>query len=98
MGTFDNIEQSIADPLRYGTGDSWMVNHNSYLWSSDKTIYDPCPAGWKVAVPEVWNEVVIKQDRNDYPGGITISYNGSELEYWYQDTPQINIWGTKEGH
>ena len=97
MGTFDNIEQSIADPLRYGTGDSWMVNHNSYLWSSDKTIYDPCPAGWKVAVPEVWNEVVIKQDRNDYPGGITISYNGSELEYWYQDTPQINIWGTKEG-
>lgn len=97
MGTLDNIEQSIADPLRYGTGDSWMINHNSSLWSYDKTIYDPCPAGWKVAVPEVWNEVERKVDSDNYPGGITISYKGSELEYWYQDTPQINIWGTKEG-
>lgn len=58
----DNLTQSIRNPLTfYAIGDDagyrdWLTNDsqyaNLYLWTTPsldkKTVYDPCPAGWRV--------------------------------------------------
>lgn len=45
------IEESIANPTMLGhiDGGDWSTTHEQDLWMDDeKTIYDPCPAGYKV--------------------------------------------------
>ena len=52
----DNLAFSIAYPTTFIFGTSWPFdwyctcpeNRNDELWSSVKTVYDPCPAGWQV--------------------------------------------------
>ncbi len=34
---------------------SWTSNMTDNLWASDKTIFDPCPPGWKVPVKSDWD-------------------------------------------
>lgn len=46
-----SIEESIANPTVLGHMDNadWSTTHEQDLWQDDvKTIYDPCPAGYKV--------------------------------------------------
>ncbi len=49
-----NLKNSIANPfIMYYNGTSWyaqnMNNHRNDFWlSSGKTMFDPCPAGWRV--------------------------------------------------
>lgn len=39
------------------SGYDWLYkNHDSSLWGNTKTMYDPCPAGWKVPSKSVWND------------------------------------------
>lgn len=51
--TAGTIEYSVQNPTTFITGVSpgytWLHVANLGLWSNTKTIYDPCPAGWKVA-------------------------------------------------
>lgn len=53
------IHESISDPLRfpgkyYGV---WESSGNISLWlPHQKTIYDPCPVGYKVARKEIWSD------------------------------------------
>ena len=52
----DNLAYSIANPSVFIYGDAWPFdwycedceNRNDTLWSSEKSVYDPCPAGWRV--------------------------------------------------
>ena len=46
---------SINNPTVSLVGADW--NRNSNLWSSDKTIYDPCPAGWRVPDQNAWSGI-----------------------------------------
>ena len=40
----------------YGTGGGlWASDQSSSLWDSDKTIFDPCPPGWKVPETALWD-------------------------------------------
>lgn len=32
----------------------WAIPQNDNLWSSEKTQYDPCPPGWMIPNPSVW--------------------------------------------
>lgn len=52
-----DIETSIANPSTfYGVDHSlWTDSSNPSLWLTDKkTIYDPCPAGYRVANNDIW--------------------------------------------
>lgn len=50
--TIKNPTQFIVNPTAE-CGDWHYANRNNELWSVSKTIYDPCPKGWRV--PEnVW--------------------------------------------
>lgn len=45
------LAESIAQPTVYGNGGwgSWLPEADNSLWSNDsKTIYDPCPAGYRI--------------------------------------------------
>ena len=37
----------------------WMANDGGEAWSTTaKTIYDPCPAGWRMMTEEAWNALI----------------------------------------
>lgn len=46
------VGYSIANPTTiihdWDNYDDWLTSPNHSLWDDDKTIYDPCPAGWRV--------------------------------------------------
>ena len=46
-----NVDFTVANPHKYILGNSggdWMATKDNSLWASSKTMYDPCPAGWRV--------------------------------------------------
>jgi uncharacterized protein (TIGR02145 family) len=61
------VEEAAANPTTlYGSGDGmrhdWLATKNNALWGYqneytdlEKTMYDPCPIGWKVPESKVWN-------------------------------------------
>ncbi len=56
-----SVEWATANPNTFiagyqANGFDWLSNgHNTGLWSSTaKTVYDPCPVGWRVAPPSIW--------------------------------------------
>lgn len=62
------IENSIKHPYRaylLSTSNSWMLNMPTNLWGSDgtKTIYDPCPAGYRVCDESVLKDVMMNGER-----------------------------------
>lgn len=75
----------------------WLYNHHPNLWGnittsnsniskiSYKSIYDPCPVGWKVPSPEDF--VRIERVSQSSPYYVTIHYNGNR-------TTNIPIGGT----
>lgn len=85
-----------------GDGD-WLSSHENALWGEDKTIYDPCPPGWKVPARPVFNTLHsvtsvfsygLQMDGIWYPAAgfhHYVSFNlnkvGNEGHYWYS-TPK----------
>lgn len=49
------LDYALANPMYYLLSDEnlaydWNATHDADLWSADhKTLYDPCPKGWRVA-------------------------------------------------
>ncbi|WP_455592832.1 DUF4906 domain-containing protein, partial [Bacteroides sp.] len=61
-GTNNAVQYAIENPMVFiyhpaswynGTEDGSY----SYLWSDTKTIYDPCPDGWKVPKYDIWSNI-----------------------------------------
>jgi len=70
-----NVEYATRNPMTFITADSssdwdWHYSsRNNDLWKSSKTIYDPCPAGWRV--PDggdngVWSKACDSSSNFDY--------------------------------
>ena len=63
----NSLEYSIQNPTEVVFGISW--NGDSSLWGTRKTMYDPCPVGWKVPDEDVWegwNNSVIQSAQYGY--------------------------------
>ena len=46
-----NVAFTVANPHKYVLGNSdgdWLATKDNSLWAASKTVYDPCPAGWRV--------------------------------------------------
>lgn len=52
---YNNFAYAVANPNHFIQGSNW-ANSGSY-WNSHKTMYDPCPVGWRVPDndADVWN-------------------------------------------
>ncbi len=68
---YDNNYPSEANTIEYATKNPTVVyddvdwNYDNTLWSASKTIYDPCPYGWRVPDMGVWNEWDSAKTGND---------------------------------
>lgn len=60
------------------TGYDWMfAGRNNGLWSTEKTVNDPCPAGWKVADRNIWS---------GFPTGYTTDIYNATIPGWVFDS------------
>lgn len=67
-------------------GHDWMCEQNDSLWQSSKTMYDPCPAGWRV--PDggsfgVWRFAGFPTNGDFDAVHKGMSFLNNELQLWY---------------
>lgn len=76
------VEYAIQNPMQYiyndenseyagdsgnGIGD-WLVSANNALWSdSEKSVYDPCPKGWRVPTADDLKVLKLSDDEDSTP-------------------------------
>ena len=101
-----SVETTIKNPdMFYGSGHSfWIDEYNGVLWSDYmKTIYDPCPVGYRVAYGNVWRSFTKTEDdiygeyskyniSGGYDNGWNFIYDGTSTAY-YPQTWEIDRWG-----
>lgn len=89
------VEYATANPTTFILGNEtydWLMEHKSDLWQSDKSIFDPCPVGYRV--PDggndgVWSTALNSSDlyttTSDFSNhGIDFSQEfGSSATIWY---------------
>ncbi len=78
------VEFATAYPAIFIAGSEdndfdWLMTSNDGLWSpTSKTIYDPCPAGWRVAPPEIWADFTTTGSSTGDPSEFNVD---GEYEY-----------------
>ena len=101
-----SVETTIENPdMFYGSEHSfWIDEYNDVLWSEYmKTIYDPCPVGYRVAYGNVWRSFTKTEDdiygeyskyniSGGYDNGWNFIYEGTSTAY-YPQTWEIDLWG-----
>ena len=89
---FNSVEESVQNPALFAAGgDYWLNPMDEYLWRPDsKTMYDPCPAGWRVSPKSAWEGV--SYSSTYYPYGGIINVNGSE-SIWVGYGPYMHSGG-----
>ena len=97
------VSESVSAPTTFPTGgDYWVLNHSDQFWSmSVKTIYDPCPVGWRVPGSEVWSGIrklidCDGQAEYAYARGVVFGFSNSDY-FWYPDTPRFDSNGIRDG-
>ena len=84
---YNYVEETFAEPTCITQSWGWLGNWSDMkdLWSPNrKTMYDPCPQGWKVADRSAWDGIEIT-GVDDY--GIIIKYDSSSSPVQYPFTP-----------
>ena len=65
------VAYAIANPTHFTSHSAWMTtdDYRSNLWSdTEKTIYDPCPAGWRVPTRTQMNNFKANVGLGTLPG------------------------------
>ena len=89
---YTTVEQSVANPTEFSsrTSNSWLEPWDYSLWSpTGKTMYDPCPVGYRVATKDVY--ACLKSPKVS-THGVEFCYDGSNTA-WYPCTPHTDCFG-----
>ena len=63
-----------------GTSSDWLTAGNSDLWGTNKTIYDPCPAGYRVADQGAFsNNLKTLSSKVNGTNHVTYDINGTDI-------------------
>ena len=91
---FSSVEESVQSPATFAAGNEyWLYPMDEYLWKSDtKTMYDPCPAGWRVSPKNAWDNVVYSITH--YPYGAILNVNDSQ-SIWVGYGPYMHSGGDR---
>lgn len=75
-----NTMEAIQNPetLYYNAASTWSWIDSSNYWGKEKTIYDPCPAGYKVPGKEILKNLQEKSYKKDPIKGV-IKFNNDLL-------------------
>lgn len=80
----------INNPNVYAYSSEWDYNFTNKFWDSDrKTIYDPCPLGYRVQTYEAVFGLVKK---GSYDKGLDVFYDDVNTA-WYPATPNYDCFG-----
>lgn len=107
-----SMEYAIRNPYYYicGSNDDWCSDPDEVRWSKDKTIYDPCPPGWRVPdggenglwakadmvyAESIGNEYRYKMDSDNK--GITLLETICSPETWYPTAGYKSPYDSKLG-
>ena len=101
-----SLNETIENPTNFAYGnDRWTKEWSQDLWSTaQKSIYDPCPVGYRVAVPEVWYGFTTNGESANRPKDMNIAGafdhgwyfyidNNESETAWYPITSRIDYWG-----
>ena len=100
------LKETVQNPTFFAAGnDRWTKEWSRNLWSTgQKTIYDPCPAGYRVAVPDVWTGFTTTggyADRTEHMNisgafdyGWNFYINEDSETSWYPVTSVIDYWSS----
>ena len=102
------IEESIEKPTTYAEKNSpWTSEWSDYLWADEKTVYDPCPVGYKISSKDIWagfttnGENVYSQSNINASGKYDYGWNffidGTNTA-WFPANPHIGYSGPFEYH
>ena len=102
-GTVDYTTKNPTTLIYGPSTNNWMYVTDKTLWANDKTIYDPCPAGWKI--PEggengFWCKAyggyqITTNPFDKVNKGVNLSgYVGSDATIWY---PATGYYGKADG-
>lgn len=86
MASDGTIDLTIQNPSVF------YLEYDKGLWSDAKTIYDPCPVGWKVPYKNFWTKAGIIENlsSNKYwdatNKGMNIPASISGVDTWYPAT------------
>lgn len=81
--TADDYEFTVQNPATVISGGSW--NDSEDLWNAGKTIYDPCPAGWRVPDITAWNGITDLTWHGNW-NGVTFTSPYSTPDAFYPTT------------
>ena len=88
---------AIANPMLFfkSGGEAWQDETNTGLWSpSYKTIYDPCPAGYRIATNNIWQGFAVSESIDK---GLYFNCNDTESA-WYPASAWIDLSGNLINH
>ncbi len=97
---YTTVEQSVANPTEFSAkkSHSWLEPWDYLLWSpTNKTMYDPCPVGYRVATKDVY--ACLKSPKVA-THGVKFCYDGYNTA-WYPGTPHTDCYGNymnDDGH
>ena len=91
------MSETIKNPTVKSTSWDWNALSSSWWSESHKTIYDPCPVGYRVASQAIWNGFSTSKVSGDFDHGRY--YQCNETDYaWYptrahHQPDRIDYWG-----
>ena len=86
------VASMVAYPTTFSNGsyfnssldrDNWASDITEDLWQESKTIFDPCPSGWKVPDKSAWNDqfIVWLNGHSFYQDGFYIDEGGIKCRF-----------------
>lgn len=85
-----SMEYSIQNPTLNIYTEEWLTPSSSDTWDENqKTIYDPCPVGYRVPPSGAWNGITTNNE--NWNSGNNIVYDGTNTA-WYPGT-KYGYWG-----
>ena len=77
---FTSIDEANANPTTFAASVPWLSSSVADLWQPEKTMYDPCPVGWKVPSYEEINGMWYYGEFSSY--GLKMSVNNNQTSWF----------------